>query len=80
MGVPPPKDSADFEITGAPSEKLSEAVVDNTGNVSLREEWEFSKVYIPSQTEPGKVDIWIFGTWVGGPGFRLWLLRSEQKN
>ena len=47
---------------------------------STSEEWDFSKLYLPSQTDPGKVDVWMVGRRLEEPGFRFWFIRSEQKN
>ena len=67
---------AEFEKKGDAGGK---AAVSIAGKVSTREEWDFSKLLIPSQTHPGRVDIWMCGTRLDRPGFQFWFVRSGNQ-
>ena len=62
-----------------PWERLEQGPPEKQSEPSTREEWEFSELRLPSQVEPGKVDVWIVGTRLGVPGFRFrfWFVRRE---
>ena len=45
---------------------------------STTEKWNFSRLHIPSQTNPGKVDVWMIGIRDDGAE-RFWFVESREK-
>jgi hypothetical protein len=42
------------------------------------QEWDFSKIYIPSQTDPARIDVWMVGERVNGDKSKWWFLGTEE--
>ena len=42
-----------------------------------REEWDFSRLHIRSQTHPGRVDVWLCGERVDPPKLKFWFVKTE---
>ncbi len=40
-----------------------------------REEWDFSRLHIPSQTDPGNVDVWMVARRLDSQGWKFWFLK-----
>ena len=44
-----------------------------------RVEWNFSRLHIPSQSNPGHVDVWMWGERLDPPKLKFWFVETVDE-